>query len=158
PSGAHVVVLSYAFWQSYYGGQSDVLGRTLSIGPSSYTIIGVAPRGFAGMSQITPAAFVPIAAAGGDRFSSTVTAGGQVLPWSDPYSITWLELFVRRRPGVTADAAAADLSEVARRSYLARRQEVPSVAPIEIARPRTIVAPVQDQRGPNAGKSTRVAV
>src|SRR5688572_24868209 len=43
PVGAPVVVLSHAMWQSHYGGRRDALGSTVQIGPTVYTVIGVAP-------------------------------------------------------------------------------------------------------------------
>ena len=41
-----VVVLSSAFWHSRYGGDRGILGRAVEIGGASFTVIGVAPRGF----------------------------------------------------------------------------------------------------------------
>jgi macrolide transport system ATP-binding/permease protein len=43
---AHLVMLSYATWQNRYGGRQDVVGQSVTLGNSSYTIIGVLPRGF----------------------------------------------------------------------------------------------------------------
>jgi putative ABC transport system permease protein len=45
--GQHqVVVLSHAFWNSYFGGQESALGEELRINQVPYTVVGVAPRGF----------------------------------------------------------------------------------------------------------------
>jgi predicted permease len=41
-----VVVLSYHFWQSHYGGNSTALGRTLQLDHENYTVIGVVPPRF----------------------------------------------------------------------------------------------------------------
>src|SRR2546429_195154 len=61
PDGTAVAVLSYAFWKTRYGGRSEALGSTLQIGPTVYTIIGVAPEGFAGLWPVQrPLAFIPI--------------------------------------------------------------------------------------------------
>src|SRR5437899_2814179 len=61
PDGTAVAVLSYAFWKTRYGGRSEALGSTLQIGPTVYTIIGVAPEGFAGLWPVQqPVAFIPI--------------------------------------------------------------------------------------------------
>ena len=49
PQGSAVVVLSYGWWQTYFGGNPDVIGRQLRIGPKPFEIIGVAPAGFAGV-------------------------------------------------------------------------------------------------------------
>jgi putative ABC transport system permease protein len=46
PNGGHVVVLSYGLWQGRFGGDPDVVGKTLSIGNVSYTIIGVIGKDF----------------------------------------------------------------------------------------------------------------
>ncbi len=43
-----VVVLGYALWQSDFGGDRSIVGRTIPIGSARYTVIGVAPRGFTG--------------------------------------------------------------------------------------------------------------
>ncbi|HMG86818.1 MAG TPA: ABC transporter permease [Terracidiphilus sp.] len=47
PNGGHVVVLSYGLWQRRFGGDSNVVGRALSLGGEPYTIIGVLGRDFA---------------------------------------------------------------------------------------------------------------
>ncbi|HTE46077.1 MAG TPA: ABC transporter permease [Gemmatimonadaceae bacterium] len=42
----HVVVLSYALWQNRFGGDHNVLGRTLTLSGEVYTVIGVAPSAY----------------------------------------------------------------------------------------------------------------
>ena len=44
---ARVIVLGHAFWQQYYGGATDVLGRMLIVNGSPREIVGVMPAGFA---------------------------------------------------------------------------------------------------------------
>ena len=44
--GADVIVLSDGFWRSHYGGDRQVIGRTLPIDGRSHTIIGVMPASF----------------------------------------------------------------------------------------------------------------
>jgi predicted permease len=46
-AGHSVVVLNYRFWQSHFGGDPHVIGRTLEIDHAPWTIIGVMPRSFA---------------------------------------------------------------------------------------------------------------
>jgi putative ABC transport system permease protein len=41
-----VVVLGYKFWQRYYNGRNDILGRTLRLVHKPYTIVGVMPPRF----------------------------------------------------------------------------------------------------------------
>src|SRR3954454_11587181 len=54
PSGTPVAVLGYGLWQTRYGGSHDVLGSKLQIGPTLFTIIGVAPKGFVGLWPSSP--------------------------------------------------------------------------------------------------------
>ena len=62
PEGTPVVVISYAFWQTEFGGRADALGSRIDIGPTKYTVIGVAPESFTGFSSEPLAAFIPITA------------------------------------------------------------------------------------------------
>lgn len=45
-NGPGEVVISHAFWQSWFGGSPDVVGKTLSVDGSSVTVMGVMPPGF----------------------------------------------------------------------------------------------------------------
>ena len=49
----HVVVLTYGFWQSRFGGRRDVLGRQIKLDGDPATIVGVLPRGVAFPSRTT---------------------------------------------------------------------------------------------------------
>jgi putative ABC transport system permease protein len=44
--GAPVVMLSHGLWQRRYGADPDVIGKTLSLGGTACTIVGVMPAGF----------------------------------------------------------------------------------------------------------------
>jgi predicted permease len=46
PDDEFVVLVSYEYWQTRYGGAGDALGRSLDLDGSSYRIIGVMPPGF----------------------------------------------------------------------------------------------------------------
>src|SRR5262249_27708959 len=70
PSAPRVVVLSYDYWQSEYAGSREVLGKTVTIGPLLYTVIGVSPPGFAGAEPVAPSAFIPISSAAVATFSA----------------------------------------------------------------------------------------
>lgn len=61
--GAHpVAVLSHAFWEKELGADPSVIGTTLRLNNHPFTVIGVAEKGFDGLSAIsTPSLWVPIA-------------------------------------------------------------------------------------------------
>src|SRR5205823_392465 len=42
----HKAVLSYAMWQSAFGGDAAAVGRDVRLDGVPYTIVGVMPRGF----------------------------------------------------------------------------------------------------------------
>jgi len=128
PDGTAVAVLSYAFWKTRYGGRSEALGSTLQIGPTVYTIIGVAPEGFAGL-----------------------------WPVQQPYHWIWASMLVQRKPGVSVAAANTDLTNAFLHSYAAQRMESPGLAPAEIGRPHALAASVLSERGPNESSFARVA-
>jgi predicted permease len=48
----HVLILSYSFWKTHFGGDPKVLGTTVSVSGRPVTIIGVAPEGFHGYASI----------------------------------------------------------------------------------------------------------
>ena len=43
PGGKHVAVLSDRFWRTEFGGNPDVIGRTVKLSDEAYTIVGVMP-------------------------------------------------------------------------------------------------------------------
>ena len=148
PRGAPVVVLGYSFWQSEFGGRTEVLGQQLRVGRTLCTIIGVAPERFAGVSdQGTPAAFMPITAF---AWASRETDYTKTVTWS------WLELVARRKAGVSVPSANADLTTVFRQSWMASTAEEPGNPPVDSARPSAEVGPIQLGRGPQAANEARV--
>jgi putative ABC transport system permease protein len=57
----NVAILNYAYWLRAYGGDRTVIGRTLQIDSTLFTIIGVAQRGFDGVDLGAVDAWVPLA-------------------------------------------------------------------------------------------------
>jgi len=148
PRGAPVAVLGYAFWQSEFGGRADILGNQIRIGRTLCTIIGVAPEQFTGVSdQGVPAIYVPI---------TTFAWDLRARDYSRLYSWSWIELVVRRKTDVGVAAANADLTTAFRRSWTTQAEEMGRPAALDVYRPRATLAPVQLQRGPQAGPEGKV--
>ena len=81
-----IAVLSYLFWQRQYAGSRDVVGKTIELNRTPYTIVGVAPPRFTwGDSDV----YLP------------------ATPSSDPHDY-WMA-FIKLKPGVKHAAAGAEL-------------------------------------------------
>jgi predicted permease len=62
PGASEVAVLSWPGWQSYFGADPNIVGRTIRLNKHPYTIVGVTPEGFYGTEKfLLPAIFVPLA-------------------------------------------------------------------------------------------------
>jgi putative ABC transport system permease protein len=61
-SDARVAVLDYRFWRDHTGGDSGVVGRTVTINAHPFTIVGVAPERFHGAGPERPPLWLPLAA------------------------------------------------------------------------------------------------
>ena len=152
PIGAAVVVLGHGFWQSDFGGQ-DVIGQPLQIDRTTFTIIGVAPEGFTGVTEGSPrAAFIPITTFAGSQ------GGSDGRTYYTAYNWGWMELMVRRRPEVSTEAASRDLTNAYVRSWNTERPLFPQLAPVEVAKPVAIAGPLKTSAGPNASLEARIAL
>ena len=96
---SRVAVLSFAYWQSRFGLDRNVLSESLIVNGQSLTIVGVAPPGFDGTTiGVRPRVFVPI------------TLRGQMQPGFDGFDkrqTYWAYLFARLKPGATLEQAKA---------------------------------------------------
>ena len=98
-----VAVIGYGFWQRQFAGRPDILGTSLEIGVTRYTIIGVAPEGFTGTELRDVEVWLPIAAAEGLRFVK-----GR--DWATSDDSQWLLVIARLKPGVAMQHATAQAS------------------------------------------------
>ena len=59
--GAHdVMILSDGFWRRRFGANPNVLGKSLRLDNTEYTVVGILPANFVYPSQLKPDAFVPL--------------------------------------------------------------------------------------------------
>ena len=110
PGGNNVVVISHSLWSNKMGSDPNIVGRTLTLNATSFTVIGVAPKGFKGIFTIGPA----------DVIWMPVSMYGQVLSGfiKDNFrDRRFLNSVVvgRLKPGVTAGEAEAHLRTIASR-------------------------------------------
>ena len=61
PRSHPVAVLSYGFWQRQFGGSPTIVGRTITLNRTTFTVVGVAPRDFNGVFVFgNPALWAPL--------------------------------------------------------------------------------------------------
>ncbi len=153
PEGAPVAVVSNAYWQTVLGGRRDVLGSTLRIGSLVYNVIGVAPPGFGGVSpDRPPVAYIPISS-----YASTQNFKQAGHTWWDTYNWTWSNTMAMRKPGVSIEAANADLTQAYIKGYNAQAAEQKGMTPIDLVKPHAIAASILSERGPNQSSLAKVA-
>ncbi|HKW19658.1 MAG TPA: ABC transporter permease [Terriglobales bacterium] len=105
PGCKPAVVLSYAFWQSEYGGNSGAIGKLITLEHQRYEIIGVTPANFTGLEvgrNFDVA--VPICSEDsiGGPENSRLNSG---VDW-------WLIAMGRLKPGWTVEKASAELTTI----------------------------------------------
>lgn len=151
PHGAAVAVLSYEYWQSEYAG-ADVLGQPLQVGDVPCTIIGVAPKGFVGVSDVqAPEIYLPITA-----YAAASSGDGD--SYYNTYHWGWMSMMVRRKPGVTVEQASSDLTHAYQLSWRNERSSDPTLTPVEVARPSGLASSLKVGAGPDAGLQAKTAL
>ena len=98
PKQNNVIVLSHGMWQRRFGGDPNVLGRSINVSGDPVTIVGVMPAGFYFPSRTTefwrPVAFNP----------ANATRGGH-----------FIGVIARLKDGVSLEQASADMKGIAER-------------------------------------------
>lgn len=106
PGSLPLAVLDYGYWQREYGSDPGVVGSDLVINGSHYTIAGVAPAGFRGISPISaptdiyvPLVMTPVLIE--DAIQSLSRIDGEIN--------YWLRVVGRMQPGADLATARAEI-------------------------------------------------
>jgi len=96
-----VAVLTYPFWKRVFDLDPQVIGRTLTVGKTGFTIIGVLPRHYIG----------PLAGQSRTDFYVPLTALRQLLraKWLDKDDTWWVQMMGRLAPGTDEAQIQASL-------------------------------------------------
>ena len=104
-----VLVLSYSFWQSRFGGATGVIGKKVTVNGQPVTIIGVTPQGFHGVLEVLDIqGYLPMGMA-----ATNLVAKDDFLIKRE--EMAELILIARLKPDVSLAAAQPALDVVARR-------------------------------------------
>ena len=112
PSHAPALILSFGLWQERFGGRGDVLGQTLRLDDTTYTVVGVMPAAFTFPDRDTRA-WLPFRV-------KPVTTPGQ-----EGFYVSIFQAIGRLRPGATVEQAAAEGT--------ARGRSTPDRGPVTMA-------------------------
>jgi predicted permease len=110
-NGQPVAVLQYDFWRNHFSGKVEVVGSTIRLNGSPFTVIGVGAPGFEGtdvgspIQAWVPALMKPVITPTWDAF--------------DDERYAWFYLFARLKPGVTLERAQAAMKV----AYRQRQQQ-----------------------------------
>jgi putative ABC transport system permease protein len=94
-----VAVLQYDFWQNRFAGNRDIVGSSIRLNGSSFTVIGISAPGFEGTDVgLQTQVWVPV------TMKPIITPTWDAL---DDERYAWFYLFGRLKPGVSIDEAQA---------------------------------------------------
>lgn len=139
-----VAVASHAFWRRVLFADSAAVGKSILVNGHPVTVVGVAPKGFAGLSaaQVPTDLWLPLS------LQPTVSPVGMTtLERRSGSTFVWLDVVGRLRPGIGLKSAQAEIEGLSRRLG----EEVPAWA-----RRGEGVELLRDYRfGPRVGVSLR---
>ena len=102
---ARVVVISDGLWRRRFQSDAAILDKQIRIGFNSYTVIGVTPQGFEGVSSPGTDLWVPLST------GATEESWGR-RGWNQNRGSYWLEIVARLAPGRTIAEAESQASTV----------------------------------------------
>ena len=117
PGAPAVSVMSYAYWHRQYNNESSIVGRTLEINSTPFTIVGVTAPGFFGENMNTADFWFPLI-----DYPQVAARG----PVSEDTSYYWLNMIGRLKPGVTLRQAQVAVNVELRQLLLAEAGPKPS--------------------------------
>ncbi len=103
--GRPAVILSHGLWQSQFGSDPNVLGRTITLSGTPFSVVGVMPAGFHGYSG-TAQFWVPVATH--DLIYPQVAR----FDFVHSRDIHWIRIIGRLRDGVSLSTAAAEIKGI----------------------------------------------
>jgi predicted permease len=97
--GTHVAVLGYSFWRGHFGGNPDVIGQSLVLDTTTYTVVGVAPES------------VRLGGREGDVYTPLGQDNAGYMRDRRPHPVT---VIARLRPGTSLVVAQDELTAIGR--------------------------------------------
>ena len=115
PNG-QVVVISHNLWQNRFGSNPDLIGKPISVNGLSFTVAGVAPKGFIGTEVgIDRDLWMPMIVFSQLNPRATDTDSGAARDRLVNRDMHWLNVVARLKPGVSREQAEAAMTTIADR-------------------------------------------
>ena len=106
---APIAVLNYAWWKNRFGGDKEILGKTIYVKGVPITIVGVAPPGFNGVDPLHPSMDFWIPLQNRPELNAWGTPPTDHTLYGSPNWLA-LDMLGRLEPGVLPEQAAAQLT------------------------------------------------
>ena len=108
PGANPVVVVSHGAWRRRFGGDPNLVGRTIKLNGLGFTVVGIAPDGFRGVNTLfSPDLWAPLT-----MYNQLLAP--QLRTWYDERRALLLFVTGRLKPGVTRAQAEANLKTISR--------------------------------------------
>jgi predicted permease len=147
PGADPVAVVSHEYWEATTGGDPAMVGSSLELDGTRFTVVGVAPAGFTG-AEIAPVdVWIPLHVGGDVRLAGLASTS-----WRENRGVYWLGAVARLQRGVGLEAAAEEataLHRAGRAEQIHAGRYDPEV--------RLALDPLILARGPEAAAPSRVA-
>ena len=105
PGGHPIAVMSYKCWQQRFGADQSIIGKNVIVNGRSYTIVGVAPKGFYGTEIVSaPDLWFPLA------MQAQLEIGDS---WLNARRVENIFVQGRLKPGVTSAQAQTSINAIA---------------------------------------------
>ena len=106
PGAFPVAVIGHGLWQRRFNADPGIVGKTIKLNRQTFTVIGIAPADFKGtIVGLTYDVWVPL------MMQAQLTGVGN---WLESRSSRPLKIMGRLKPGVTSEAARAEIQTIAR--------------------------------------------
>jgi len=104
PDAPLVAVLSHSFWMRAFGGDEEIIGKTLRVNGTPVEVVGVTAPGFKGMSMggFFPQTEITVPLGSQPRLAEGIGSGRDLFTAEEVF---WLRVMVRVRQGVSKASA-----------------------------------------------------
>jgi putative ABC transport system permease protein len=104
PDTHPVVIVSHSLWQRRFNADPNLIGKSLRVNDQDYTVVGIGPAGFNGLSS-NAEFWIPFIMADAGTSDKSLPLRGR----------RWHEVIARLKPGISMGQAQAEMDTIARR-------------------------------------------